>query len=277
MKTDLQELFSVFSTENIDAPSNFLALQVGDNFFNYAIFSPTDKKLVALKKYALKQTTAKILNVIMDQNRLLQGGFGRIITSVDFGFNTLLPTDMDSTDTIPLVFLENADQQAHTIKESLEEYGLVNCYSVPSDVLTWLVQNFPSSGYLHAHSVLIKSIDFFPAYGLLRLDIMQNSFAVVAFKGRQLVLSKNYRYNAPADMVFLLLKICEVFNFSQELVSLQVSGLVDKNSKLYRELYEYFLQIFFKDATWVDVARNYPPHYFTTLNELCVCELLQEV
>ncbi|HMR83527.1 MAG TPA: DUF3822 family protein, partial [Niabella sp.] len=83
-------------------------------------------------------------------------------------------------------------------------------------------------------------------------------------------------YASPADVSFYLLKICEVFAFSQEQVTLQVSGLIDTNSRLYRELFDYFLHISLKPAGWIDDASGMPPHYFTSLNELTICELLLE-
>ena len=116
-----------------------------------------------------------------------------------------------------------------------------------------------------------------PPEGLLRVDILKNSFTVTAFKENNLLLAKTYHYASPADVVFYLLKICEVFNLSQEQTALQVSGLVDADSKMFRELYDYFLNTTLKPATWIDTISGYPAHYFTSLNELTICELLQEV
>src|SRR5690606_12042321 len=100
--------------------------------------------------------------------------------------------------------------------------NIANIYAVAPGVLTWLVHNFPSSGYLHAHTVQIKSAPASFTGGFLKVDISENKFRVSAFKADTLLLSKTYGYRAPADIAFYLLKICEVSGFAQDEVVLHI-------------------------------------------------------
>jgi len=272
----LQEQFSFSIEEKIYPEDSCLAMQVSNQHFSFCIYNPDDQKLLELKRYVLDNADEKQLQEIIDKNPHLQGVFYKIVIGLDFGFSSLIPEALNNGEAAPLMYLEQADQQDHVITELIEERKMANMYTVAPGILTWLVHHFPSSAYLHTHTVQIKSVEGIFEQGLLRVDIAEKNFTVQAFRHDGLLLSKTYSYHAPTDMVFYLLKICEVFGFSQEMVALQVSGLIDAQSKLYRELYDYFLHISFKPANWSDIISDLPAHYFTSLNELILCELFQE-
>jgi hypothetical protein len=50
-----------------------------------------------------------------------------------------------------------------------------------------------------------------------------------------------------------------------------LSGLIDKQSALYKELYQYFINIEFSEAGWNMAGTEYPAHFFTSLNDLAQC------
>ncbi|MBL0129692.1 MAG: hypothetical protein IPP43_00005, partial [Chitinophagaceae bacterium] len=45
---------------------------------------------------------------------------------------------------------------------------------------------------------------------------------------------------------------------------------IDKQSSLYKELYQYFIGVEFSDASW-NSMREFPDHFFTSLNDLAKC------
>ncbi|HNA96743.1 MAG TPA: DUF3822 domain-containing protein, partial [Chitinophagaceae bacterium] len=61
------------------------------------------------------------------------------------------------------------------------------------------------------------------------------------------------------------------FSLSQQTVSVRLSGLIDKQSALYKDLYQYFREITFREAGWHTVEPEYPAHFFTSLNDLAPC------
>lgn len=272
----MQEQFSFSIQEEIYPEDSCLAMQVSNQHFSFCIYNPDNQELLELKRYVFNNSEEKKLQEIIIKNPRLQGSFYKIVTSLDFGFSSLLPAALNNGDAAPLMYLENADQQDHVITELIEERQIANMYAVTPGILTWLVHNFPSSAYLHAHTVQIRAVKGSFEQGCLRVDIAEKTFTAQAFKNEALLLSKTYHYNTTADVAFYLLKICEVFGFSQEQVVVQLSGLIDAQSKLYKELYDYFLHISFKTANWSDVISDLPAHYFTSLNELIECELFQE-
>ncbi len=272
----MHEQFNFSIGADTHAGDNCLAMQLSTTHFIFCIYNSDNQQLLELKRYVFNHLEEKHLQDIIDKNPQLHGSFYKIVTGLDFGFSSLLPAAFNSGDAAPLMYLEHADQQDHVITEVIEERQVANMYTVAPGILTWLVHHFPSSAYLHTHTVQIKSVEASFGGGLLRVDIAEKTFTVQAFGNEELLLSKTYAYHAPADIAFYLLKICEVFGLTQEEVALQLSGLVDEQSKLYRELYDYFLHISFLAASWSDTISGLPAHYFTSLNELIQCELFQE-
>ena len=114
------------------------------------------------------------------------------------------------------------------------------------------------------------------AGGNLLINFRNEDFTVLGSNNNKLLLSQTFQYSTPADVIYYLLKICQQFNLSQQEVHLGISGLVDQESKLYRELYQYFLHVKFLEANWVIPAsanNETPAHFFTSLNDLSRCAL----
>ncbi len=276
-KIMLQQQFNFTAHTDADYTHQHLAIQAGTDWVAYCIYNRDDNRLLQLKRYSLTHSTADSIETIVNSNEALQSSFQKIITGLDFGFSTFLPAHMSHADATPLMHLENVNPQQHTIREGIGDTDIVNIYAVPADILTKIVHHFPSSSYLHLHSAAIKTAANTYEKGLLRVDVQPHRFSAIVYSGPQLLLAKNFQYTSATDMVFYLLKVSEILGFTQEEVSLQLSGLIDTSSQLYKSLYDYFLNVALMPASWDDTITGLPTHYFTTLNELILCESLQEV
>lgn len=159
---------------------------------------------------------------------------------------------------------------ANTVSELIPEWQLYNIYSVPLDIHEWTSRKFPSARYWHQYSIGIKNINAADIDGSMAVDFRNNDFTVIAAKEGKLLLTQTFSYSAPEDVLYYLLKTCQQFSLSQQGVQLQLSGLVDKQSSLYKELYQYFIHIEFREPTW-NVRSDYPAHFFTSLNDLARC------
>jgi hypothetical protein len=54
-------------------------------------------------------------------------------------------------------------------------------------------------------------------------------------------------------------------------VSVVLTGLLEKDSALFKELWQYFAQIELREAEFMADDLPFPQHYFTTLNDLLLC------
>ena len=84
-------------------------------------------------------------------------------------------------------------------------------------------------------------------------------------------------YTTHEDVLYYLLKCCQQLNLSQQQVYLFLSGLIEKDSALYRELYKYFIHLEFEqlanDIKLTDALTIHPPHYYSSISKLAACVL----
>jgi hypothetical protein len=97
----------------------------------------------------------------------------------------------------------------------------------------------------------------------------------VAVKDTSLLLAQIFSYQKAEDVLYWLLKICRQFSISQEQVILVLSGLIDKQSAVFKELYQYFLNIEFasieNDIQLSGEFEDYPVHFFSSIFKLASC------
>ena len=106
---------------------------------------------------------------------------------------------------------------------------------------------------------------------LLLADFRNGSFSLMVLRQHQLLLSRTWQYQSPEDVIYYLLRTCEEFGLNRTESQLSISGFIDKDSSLYKELYGYFAQITFREAAWQMPQNEYPAHYFTAVNDLYPC------
>lgn len=265
----MQEQFVINTTTDFDSSVCTLALLVGNDYFSYAV-SDDKNNVIVLKRYYLQNTGTKQLDDILQLNNVLSENFANIVTAFDFNSNTLLPVDLNTGDHTSLLYLNDAAQQDHIMYEVVKDWQLSNVYSIPYSLLNWALRHFPSSKFWHAQSVQIQNAGKENINGGIHLEVRDKNFNVTVTLHDKLLLAQTYPYTTPSDVLFYLLKICEGFGLAQDSVLLTISGLVDKNSALFKTLYDYFLNIDMKSATWQ--PDEYPAHYFTLLNQVALCE-----
>ncbi|MEO6638497.1 MAG: DUF3822 family protein, partial [Ginsengibacter sp.] len=83
-------------------------------------------------------------------------------------------------------------------------------------------------------------------------------------KDGKLLLVNSFNYKTAEDVSYTLLNICSQFQMDN--LTIEASGLIEKNSALYKEIYKYFEQVSFADMpegiSFTDDVLTYPPHFF---------------
>lgn len=151
-----------------------------------------------------------------------------------------------------------------------EGEGAVNILQrIPSRVYEYISGNFP--GATTRSSLLCN----FP-------EEINNSISIVFYEknfhvqvcGSELKLLSRNGYSSPGEVVYLLLHACNVYGLDPSGCNLYLSGLIDENSKLYNELYRFFLNISFAGqgrGRAVPGFDAHPVHYFDHYHSLYAC------
>ncbi|HTD95155.1 MAG TPA: DUF3822 family protein [Chitinophagaceae bacterium] len=264
------------STGKTEEPSNqLLSIRVGEKHFGFSITNSHTGELYKLVWYTSAEMDEKGLNEVYQKHDELRQSFSQTVLCYDHPQSVLVPVthyrQEDAQLLLQTMFGPALKDQCK--QEDVPGWQLQNIYSVPKDVFDWTYENFAGGTYWHTYTVGIRKIEATNFEGSLSVDFRADDFSVIASKGSKLLLAQTYEYFTPADVIYYLLNVCRQFAFSQDTVRVALSGLIDKQSTLYNELYQYFLHVRFREAEWAlpPGEQEYPSHFFTSLNDLAQC------
>jgi hypothetical protein len=276
----LKQIFNIVKEDNAGEGERVLSLRVGEKHFGFAISSKASEhasnELLRLVWYTGEQTWNHELEELYSAHPELKDIFSKILIAYDHPQSVLVPpASFTGNDRLLLEMMYGINGSHSIIAQDIAGWQLKNIFAVPSLVKDWATRHFPAAHFYHNYSIGVRLIDNTAMEGSLLVDFRSNDFVVVASKGNRLLMAQTFSYTTPDDVIYYLVKLCNEFGFSQQQVKISVTGLIEKESNLYRDLLQYFLNIRLREPSWllpVKEEDNYPSHFFTSLNDLALCE-----
>lgn len=250
-------------------PDNLL-LEIGEDYCCYALLKGEERSFRQIK-YIAYQGIEEYENLGTVFDEIKNEGCERVIVCSAFSQALLIPNKYSNAqDTLLHSVYDHPLQKEFA--DSISEWQVMVSYSMPSPVFRSIGQRFPSAQFFHAYTPALKIYNGFVAPDQIDIHFSTRYFRVVVKKEKHVQLAQTYEYKTPLDVVYCLLKICYEFQVQQSAVFLIVSGLIDKDSAMYTELHNYFLNLHFAQAPEFSVPENeHPHHYFTSLYNLAAC------
>jgi hypothetical protein len=222
----------------------------------------------------------ELINEIIEEDDLFLKQTGEFFLVYNFEDSSLVPDKYFSIDTnkelTELVY--GNLEKGFIFSEKIPWWELQNIYRVPTAVHNLLQQKFRDAKHWHAYSLLLKSHKMFTVkegQDLLKVIFYADKIIITIFKAGQLQFIQTFIYYDVKDVLFHLLNCCKQFDINTEELQLEVSGLIDKHSTLFRELLKYFIHISFEEIgdtiKITDALNEYPLHYFSSLLKMAVC------
>lgn len=271
----MKKLFHVLAQMPPWKGGEILVFKIGRRHCSFAVTGPSGNQLYELAYYTADEINGNFLNRLSELHPELSQTFQKVLLSYDYYQNILIPAMHFKKEkaSAMLKSLYGVGNGYIVITETSLENDAEALYAVPEEVHDWILSKFPSAIFVHGYKTGIKNIPNDTVAGCIRTDFGTEHFSTVVSKAGQLLLAQTFPYSAPDDVLYYLLKICQQFGFSPLEAQLIVSGLIEKQSALFHELYQYFIHINFKNADWVVNQDNeYPLHFFAFLNEIIQCE-----
>jgi hypothetical protein len=272
----LNQVFHISTGKSYSPKEGSLSIRVGERHFGFSISFNDPEELIQLTWYVGKDNERLELDEVYSRHPELKNEFKNTAIGFDHPYSLLVPL-INFEDRDPEIFLRTmygSNGEFVVNREDVPGWQLQNVYAIPADINEWTRRHFPAGLFLHNYSVGIRQIGKTGGEESLLIDFRSSDFSLVASKGGRLLLAQTVAYSNPADVIYYLVKVCKEFGFSRETANLIISGLVEKNSNLYRELEHYFLSIRFRQPSWqveADTEQTYPAHFFTSLNDLTLC------
>lgn len=270
----MKQVFHILSESTTQSDDKILVVRTGEKHFGFAVTSPGGQELYRLAWYTDESMEQDALQEIYKNHPELDGEFSQILVCFDHPQSVLVPQVHYKQEEAPALLrsVYGIMQRDLLMTEYVDDWQIQNVYSAPKPTTDWINDHFNNSKRCHTYTIGLKNTGFIDPQGLLAVDIRPDNFSLLVTKANRLLLAQTYAYSTPADVLYYLLNACKQFGFTQELVQVVLSGLITQESALYRELYNYFLQLKFRESEWnVQGDQQYPSHFFTSLNDLARC------
>ena len=203
-------------------------------------------------------------------------------------YQTAVAYDANESVQIPSAVYKYEDGQMHLdavygrevhqniISENVPAFNLYNVYRMPANLQSTISRKFLSGKFWHFYTVVLKNISSQQPQSMF-VDFKRDEISVVVLKENKLLLAQTFSYAAPEDLLYNLLKCCQQLELSQQQVKVYLSGLIERDSAIYRELYKYFINLEFEtlrsEIKLAEELKVHPEHYFSSISKLASCVL----
>jgi len=238
----------------------------GSQYCCLAGFDTGDNKINWLTYKTYDILNDSTIEAVLDEVR----NIGTVVVAASFPESVLTPLGQEGE--LILQQLYNPTQPVVALFDNINEWQVKNHYLVPKVIHNAFNDKFSNVSYINFFTAALKGHNGVMANDMITIHFSPNQFSVLVKKSGQLLLAQTYRYQAPLDVVYNLLKIVEEFHLSKEETELIISGLIEENSDLYKEVYQYFLNIHFaKSSVGTIEGNSFPHHFFTSIYNLATC------
>jgi hypothetical protein len=264
----LKQIISI-NTEDNAKPDKVLC-EWGDQHCCIAGWSAVNNRLSFLNYYSYPLLSNSVVSEILSQIKQISASNIPVLISSAFPEAVMIPLKFYNKENSYIKSIYTTEVQKE-LADSIEQWQIVNVYSMPVRVLNEIQNHFTKTEYLHAFTVGLKVYDGFIAKNSLAVHFTPYNFRVSVKKEGQLLLAQMYPYQTPLDVVYYLLKITEEFSLPKDDLYVVVSGLIEESSSLYEELKNYFLNLQFAATPNIAPQTEYPAHYFSSMYNLSSC------
>ena len=268
----MNTVLEIGNTSGGNADTTFV--EVGETFCSVAKVESTSKVatyvgIYSFDAFSLDESVDSILKMVSST----QHDRANFIVSPAFPQALLVPNKFFH---LKSSLLHNIYNLSHfsPLNDPIAEWQLINVYALPLSVYKKIIEQEPKVSFMHAYTPLLKIYSGFTSDYQLSAHSIGKQFRVMVKKDHHIHLVQTYSYSSPMDVVYFLLKICSEFQLPQDETQIIISGLIEENSALYKELHNYFLHLHFTISETLSLPEHeYPNHFFTSLHNLAACVL----
>lgn len=270
----MNRVLKIKTEKDIYPSESVLLMEIGETECSFGIMHHASRIIYEFAYYKADLGEDDLLKKIFDKYELLRSTFYRTAVSWYMPECILIPNKFyDNSQSKILLDEMFGKDSTLAITESLSDWQMNIAYHVPSVDHETINRQFISGNFWHHYSVALKNK--LQTDGSLIVDFKADSFSTVATRNNHLLLAQIFPYSSAEDVLYYLLKICREYSLLQNEVHVFLSGLVDKQSAVFKELHQYFLNIEFapleNHVQLGEVFAEYPQHYFTSLSRLVAC------
>lgn len=252
-----------------------LLLIAGKQYCSFGIINFLSKELSEFGYYSSNNDSAAVEKFI-SENELFQQRYTRALVAFDSPDVVLIPESLNSLENESLHLNAGFGDLPGSLvlSETNKSFGLQIVYRVSQSLITLLGRRFPERNFRCFNSLYFNSGIALNG-ACMYLSFKTNEYSLTCIRNRELLCSRTVSYSSPEEVVYYLLKVSQQYGLPQSEVSLKLSGMIEKDSSVFREMYKYFLNLEFEptpeEIRLNESFREYPAHYFLPVSKLALC------
>ena len=265
-----------------------LSILLSQNGFSFTLFHPESNFFSGLASFDYKGSK-KIseyctgLRKLSESNEYLTLKYSEISILYETSKTTLIPfpvfseTDKEQFST----FNFNRNPEDVVMFDKLTNLEAYNVFLIPEEVQKILTSLFPGCK-IHSHtSALIESTLLYcknlPVKKRAFVNVRKTSIDIIITEGNKLLYQNSFLYMSKEDFIYYILLVLEQLKINPEEIDLNLSGLIEKDSKLFEIAFRYIRNVRFEKLSetfsYSYVIKEIPEHYFLNLININRCEL----
>jgi Protein of unknown function (DUF3822) len=274
----IQPLYNIKNTE-LHVETNSLLIKIGQQGVFIVVWNEK-KEFLTLTAYSFSKqfTTTEVfdnVDYILKKDKLLQYEYNKVHVVWSFSNQLFLPHEIFSDNickpSFELIFGNVVDVVIK--KDWMYHKQIHNIYGVPTAICNIVEEKFSKALHSHQYSLIVNEVK--DTDEIVYVIFYAHSFTMFLLKDKELLAVQNYEYKIAEDVVYHLLNSCKSFSINSETVKLKISGMIDTESNLFREINRYFTTILLdtppEDFFYITEMQKNLPHLFSHLYNIASC------
>ncbi|HEY5464091.1 MAG TPA: DUF3822 family protein [Hanamia sp.] len=275
----MNPVFEILPSASFEAANCVLLCEVSNEGFSYCIKDEVASHVLGLAIYHYEKSKPPVgfpidLQVIFHQKEILSQKFKKVLVSYSFPQSVLIPFPLYNSEknaTLMNMLYGDLYSNEMILTDVVGGQSIYNCYRVPASIFDVLQNQYQNAESTHQYSILLKT----PVGEKDKLSIIfyTQKMVISLIKNGKHQLINSFDYHTPEDVSYILLNICQQCEINN--ITLEISGLLEENSSLYKEIYKFFTDIEFTklpaEINYSEEITRYPSHYFSSIFAIDSC------
>ena len=257
-----------------------LICEVGNEGFSCCLKDEEEKSFLGLAIYHFDSTKPAVgfpisLQVLFHQHEIFSKKFKKVCVVYSFPQSVLIPFslyDREKNQTVMNMMFGDVDANDVILSDIISDQSLYNTYRLSAATVEMVKNQFPNASMTHQYSLMLKKC--LKENDQLSVIFYTQKVVVHVFKEGKHQLLNSYNFTTAKDISYILLNICKQLEIKK--IHLNLCGLIEEHSALYKEIYKYFDDIEFSSFRegycYSEEISKFPSHYFSHIFDIDSCE-----
>ena len=254
-----------------------LSIRVTSSGFCFCVLDNVARQFIFFKNKAFDSLNIAEIEQLVNADPIFNYPYKKIIIAYGGQSYSLMPSELfDAEKAKEIISFNQSLQAGETVRyEQLLKTNIINIYSVPENLLQFLMPKFPNASIIHQSTLLIGDTirqSQEQQAKQLHIDVHGGFFYATIVDNGKLILSNSFVYENATEFAYFVLNLFSKFDLNQDETHLFFSGNISKTGDEVDILKNYVRHIIFTEVSgysFIPQFQELPHHEFSKLLKLC--------